>query len=62
MSSSPLSSIKYHLEYILNILFLMDLPLKGVTRPFIEYEMSQQVETLFLVFSSGSSTFLCERL
>lgn len=61
-SSFPLSSIKCHLEYILNILFLMDLPPKEVTRPFIEYEMSQQVETIFLAFSSVSSTFLCERL
>ena len=58
----PLSSIKCHLKYILNILFLMDLPLKGVTRPCIDYEMSQQVETIFLAFSSVSSTFLCERL
>ena len=61
-SSFPLSSIKCHLEYILNILFLMDLPPKEVTRPFIEYEMSQQVETIFLAFSSVSSAFLCERL
>lgn len=48
---SPPSSRKCSLEYILNILFLMDSPLKGVAGPFIEHEMSQQVvESIFLAF------------
>lgn len=53
------SSRKGNLEYILNILFLMDSILKGVAGPFIEYEMSKQVvESIFFAFSSMPSTFL----